>query len=157
MSQTIPGLPETSLNLGVLETLPDESKVYIEVSNRSSNSAGLKLLEAQIQYIAEVCGFHCNIQSSYPGWSYRKDSLLQKVMADIYQELFQKEAAIEAIHAGLECGILASKMPELDIVSTGPDILDIHTPQERMSIASVQRTYTYVLAVLKAMAENAVT
>lgn len=157
MSQTIPGLPETSLNLGVLETLPDESKVYIEVSNRSSNSAGLKLLEEQIQFIAEVCGFHCEIQSSYPGWSYRKDSLLQKVMADIYQELFQKKAAIEAIHAGLECGILASKMPELDIVSTGPDILDIHTPQERMSIASVQRTYTYILAVLKAMAENAVT
>lgn len=154
MSQAIPGLPETSLNLGVLETLPDENKVYIEVSNRSSNSAGLKLLEEQIQYIADVCGFYCKLQSSYPGWSYRKDSRLQKVMADIYQKLFQKEVTIEAIHAGLECGILASKMPELDIVSTGPDILDIHTPQERMSIASVQRTYRYVLAVIEALAGN---
>lgn len=156
MSQTIPGLPETSLNLGVLETLPDENKVYIEVSNRSSNSAGLKLLEEQIQYIADMCGFHCEIQSAYPGWSYRKDSRLQKVMADIYQDLFQKEVTIEAIHAGLECGILASKMPELDIVSTGPDILDIHTPQERMSIASVQRIYTYVLAVLEALTKETV-
>lgn len=149
MSQTIPGLPETSLNLGVLETLEDESRIYMEVSNRSSNSASLKLLEERIQYIADLCGFHCKVQSEYPGWSYRKDSTFQKVMADIYYELFQKEVTIEAIHAGLECGILASKMPELDIVSIGPDILDIHTPQERMSIVSVQRTYTYVLAVLE--------
>lgn len=153
MSQTISNLPETSLNLGVLETIPDENRVYIEVSIRSSNSAGLKLLKEQVSFIAELCGFQCRLQSAYPGWSYRKDSRLQRVMADVYQELFQKEVTIEAIHAGLECGILASKMPGLDIVSTGPDILDIHTPQERMSIASVQRTYTYVLAVMEALAK----
>lgn len=154
MSQTIPGLPETSLNLGVLQTLPDKGKIYIEVSNRSSNSASLKLLEEQLQSIADLCGFTCRFQSEYPGWSYRSDSLLRRVMTDIYQKLFQKEVTIEAIHAGLECGILASKMPELDIVSTGPDILDIHTPQERLSVESVQRTYTYVLAVLEYFGNN---
>lgn len=156
MSQSIPGLPETSLNLGILETRLEESKVYLEVSCRSSNSAGLKLLEEQIQYIADWCGASCKIQSQYPGWSYRKDSRLQTVMAEVYQSLYQKDVTIEAIHAGLECGILASKMPELDIVSTGPDILDIHTPQERMSIASVQRTYAYVLAILEALTKETV-
>ena len=73
-------------------------------------------------------------------------------MADVYRDLFQREVTIESIHAGLECGIIASKMPELDIVSTGPDILDIHTPQERLSIVSVQRTYSYVCRVLEVLA-----
>ncbi len=152
MSQVIPGLPETSLNPGVLKTLQEEQKVYLEISNRSSNPASLKLLEEQIRYIADVCGFQCRIQSEYPGWSFRRNSRLRTVMADVYRDLFQREVTIESIHAGLECGIIASKMPELDIVSTGPDILDIHTPQERLSIVSVQRTYSYVCRVLEVLA-----
>lgn len=154
MSQAIPGLPETSLNPGVLKTLQEEQKFYLEISNRSSNPAALKLLEEQLYYLADTCGFHCRTQSEYPGWSFRKDSRLRTVMAERYRDLFQKDVTIEAIHAGLECGILASKMPELDIVSTGPDILDIHTPQERLSIASVQRTYAYVRRVLEAFARE---
>jgi dipeptidase D len=73
-------------------------------------------------------------------------------MVDVYREMFQKEMRVESIHAGLECGIIASKLPNLDIVSTGPDILDIHTPQERLSIESVKRTYAYVLKVLEILA-----
>lgn len=154
MSQTIQGLPETSLNLGVLTTSMETNEIYMEVSNRSSNFAGLKLLEEQIQYCATLSGFTWKNQSEYPGWSYRKDSLLQTTMIEIYRKMFQKDMKIEAIHAGLECGILASKMPELDIVSMGPDILDIHTPQERLSIESVQRTYAYVLAVLESFTNH---
>lgn len=153
MSQTVAGLPETSLNLGVLKTYSEENRIYLEASNRSSNKAGLALLEKKLQVIAQANDCSCKKQSEYPGWSYRRDSKLREVMVDIYRNMYQKDMKIEIIHAGLECGILASGMPDLDIVSTGPDILDIHTPQERMSIVSVQRTYTFVLRVLEELSK----
>lgn len=153
MSQEIPGLPETSLNLGVLRT--DEQEIYIELSNRSSNPASLRLLEDQLEKLAKLSGCSYVKQSEYPGWEYLPESRLRDTMCTVYDELFHKQAKIEAIHAGLECGILASKMHGLDIVSTGPDILDIHTPQERMSIVSVERTYQYVRAVITRLAEQA--
>lgn len=146
MSQTIAGLPETSLNLAIVQMQSDE--LYVELSNRSSNPAALHLLEQRLAYLASICGFVCQTQSRYPGWQYRKDSKLRKTMIEVYERMYRKPPVVEVIHAGLECGILLSKMPELDIVSTGPDILDIHTPQERMRIASVQRTYAYVLEIL---------
>lgn len=152
MSQQIDGLPETSLNLAIVRT--EENEIYIELSNRSSNPAALKLLEQQIQATARIYGFHSVMQSEYPGWQYREDSRLRDAMKQIYQNMFGKEAVVEAIHAGLECGILLSRMPQLDIVSTGPDILDIHTPKERMNISSVERTYQYVLEVLKYFTTN---
>lgn len=152
MSQTISGLPESSLNLGILRTDMEANEIYVEISRRSNNPARLTLLEEHIRYCAKQCGFQYKLQSEYPGWSYRKDSRLQKVMVDVYREMFQKEMRVEAIHAGLECGIIASKLPNLDIVSTGPDILDIHTPQERLSIKSVKRTYAYILKVLEILA-----
>lgn len=147
MSRKIQNLPETSLNLAIVRTCHDE--VYIEISNRSSNPAALKALEQQLTDTAAQHGFQAILQSQYPGWQYRENSKLRDAMVTIYQDMFDREPVIEAIHAGLECGILLSKMPELDIVSTGPDILDIHTPNERMSIASVARTYAYVLEILK--------
>lgn len=147
MSQEIKDLPETSLNLAIVRTMPDE--LYIELSNRSSNPMALEQLEKQLQTLAGQYGFSPVIQSHYPGWQYRKDSVLRDAMVQIYEEMFGKKAIVEAIHAGLECGILLSKLPKLDIVSTGPDILDIHTPNERMSISSVARTYAYVVKILK--------
>ena len=147
MSQTIPGLPETSTNLAVLQLR--ENEIYLEISNRSSQPAALTLLENRIAEIAGYSGFSIQLQSRYPGWKYRTESLLRDSMKKLYRDLFQKDAVVEMIHAGLECGILLEKMPDLDIVSTGPDILDIHTPQERMSISSVARTWTYVLEILK--------
>lgn len=150
MSQTISGMPETSLNLGVLQTRQDE--LYVEISSRSSNPSALKLLERKIAYLSQMCGFTCCLQSEYPGWQYRKDSRLRETMVDIYQKMYGKQPVVESIHAGLECGILHSKMPRLDIVSIGPTILDVHTPQERMSISSVRRTYDYILEILRTFA-----
>ncbi len=152
MSQSIAELPETSLNLAIVQMREDE--LYVELSNRSSNPAALELLEQRLTYLASICGFECRTQSRYPGWQYRKDSKLRKGMIEVYERMYQKTPVVEVIHAGLECGILLSKLPELDIVSTGPDILDIHTPQERMSISSVQRTYAYVLEILAYFAGN---
>lgn len=155
MSQTVPGLPETSLNLGVLCTRSGKDpEIYIEISNRSSNHAALVLLEQQLTVIGLAAGCTCQIQSAYPGWSYRKDSKLRELMLSIYRKLFKREMEIEVIHAGLECGILASKLPDLDIVSVGPDILDIHTPQERLSIASVARTYDYIREVIQTLSDE---
>lgn len=147
MSQTISGLPETSTNLAVLQT--QETELYLEISNRSSQMAALTLLEERVEELTGFCGFSVKLQSRYPGWEYRMESRLRDCMQELYRKLFGKEAIVEAIHAGLECGILLEKMPQLDIVSTGPNILDIHTPQERMSISSVARTWTYVLEILK--------
>lgn len=152
MSQSIEGLPETSLNIGILKT--GEQEIYIEISNRSSNSASLELLVDSLHKIAGMYNVTCVKQSEYPGWSYRRESKLRDTMVSVYETMFHKPVKIEAIHAGLECGILSSKMPELDIVSTGPDLLDIHTPQERLSIESVERTYAYVLAVLESFARQ---
>ena len=152
MSREIRGLPETSSNFGILRTEKDE--IYVEVSNRSSNPASLELSIQQMENIAFLCGFATVRQSEYPGWSYRKNSKLRDTMVQLYKDMFGVEAKVEAIHAGLECGIILSKMPDLDIVSTGPDILDIHTPQERMNIASVERTYRYVLAVLETFSKQ---
>lgn len=149
MSQKISGLPETSLNLGVLRT--ESQEIVIEVSSRSSNQAALELQEDAIRYIALLCGFSCQKLSEYPAWRYRTDSPLQDTMQRVYRRLYQKDMKVEAVHAGLECGIFASKLPRLDIVSFGPDILDIHTPQERLSVSSVKRTYEYLLAVLEAL------
>ncbi len=88
---------------------------------------------------------------SYPGWEYRKDSALRDIMVDVYKKMYQKEPLVMAIHAGLECGLFSGKMEGLDCVSIGPNLYDIHSPKERLSISSVQRVYEFVLEVLKAM------
>ena len=87
----------------------------------------------------------------YPAWEYRKDSGLRDTMVRVYRELFSAEPEVVAIHAGLECGILSDKLKGLDCVSLGPNMLDIHTSRERLEIASVERTWQYLLEVLKAL------
>ncbi len=98
--------------------------------------------------IAERAGAVAQVRNAYPGWAYRKDSPLRERMAAVYRELYGKEPTVEAIHAGLECGILAGKITDLDCVSIGPDLSDVHTAEERMDIASAGRVWDYLLAVL---------
>ena len=102
----------------------------------------LRALMAQLGGTASISG-------DYPAWEYRQDSPLRDLMTEIFWEQYGSAPQIEAIHAGVECGILAGKLPGLDCVSIGPDLLDIHTPRERMDIASVQRVWQFVLEVLK--------
>lgn len=147
MSREIPGLPETSLNLGMLTLGGAAAKLTYSV--RSSVSAAKRTLIDRLCCLAEVCGAKTEISGDYPAWEYRADSPLRERMVRIYRELFGAEAQVVAIHAGLECGILSEKLPGLDCVSFGPDLLDIHTASERMSISSVQRTWEFVKAILK--------
>ncbi len=145
-SGDIDGLVQTSLNLGVAE-LQDEMKLTFAV--RSSVNREKRELLNQLQAIAQEYGGACTEAGSYPAWEYKKESCLRDIMVETYQELFGKAPQVVAIHAGLECGLLSEKIPGLDCVSIGPDMQDIHTSRERLHIASTERTWKFLLEVLK--------
>lgn len=147
MSKEIEGLVETSLNLGVMKTETDS--VNFSFSVRSSVDGERKKLVEKLKSIADECSAEFETGGEYPAWEYKRDSEMQKIMADVYFEEFGKKMTITAIHAGLECGLFCGKISGLDCVSFGPDIYDIHTPQERLSISSCERMWKYLLAVLK--------
>ena len=94
-------------------------------------------------------GGRTQYSGDYPAWEYKEDSLLRDRMVQVFREQYGREPKVEAIHAGVECGLLAGKIPGLDCVSIGPDLLEIHTPRERMSISSVQRVWAFLLEVLR--------
>lgn len=147
MSQDMEGLVQTSLNPGILATT--EEKVSLTFSVRSSVASEKEELYERLVCLTESLGGKVNRSSDYPAWEYVEDSKLRTLMGDTYREMYKKEPVMEVIHAGVECGLFSEKMPGLDCVSYGPDILDIHTPQERLSISSTKRVYEYTLEVLK--------
>lgn len=149
MSLDIEGLVETSLNLGILYTKSDYFLVSFAI--RSSIGTAKKALSNKVRAFTEYIGGIYNETSDYPAWEYRKVSELRDKMCSVFEEMFNKTPTVEAIHAGLECGLISSKLPNLDIVSIGPDMQDIHTPEERLSISSTARTWDYLLKVLASM------
>ena len=145
-SKDIEGLVQTSLNLGVV-TLEDELSLTFAVRS-SVNQEKRELLDR----LAELAKFNEGTYSEmgdYPAWEYRKDSYLRDTMVRVYKEMMGKEPQVVAIHAGLECGLLSEKLPGLDCVSIGPDMQDIHTSRERLNIASTERSWKFLLEVLK--------
>lgn len=147
MSRDIDGLVQTSLNLGILYC--KDKELYMSFSVRSSLSREKNDLLNQLRKIAETFGADFRSHGDYPAWEYRPVSPLREIMISTYESLYGQKPRIEVIHAGLECGLLGEKLPGLDAVSFGPDLFDIHTPRERMAVASVERTYHYLCAVLK--------
>lgn len=146
MSKDVEGLVETSLNLGVL-SLHDE-KLCLQYAVRSSVDQSKENLCRHMQEIPERRGASVTVKNAYPGWAYRKDSPLREKMVQVFERMYGKKPVLEAIHAGLECGILAGKIADLDCVSIGPDLENVHTAQERMSIASVERVWAFLVEVL---------
>ncbi len=146
MSADVPGLVETSLNLGILEI--SDGKVSAEFSVRSCVESSKKALLDKIQALTALVGGSCKITGDYPGWAYRVDSPLREKMVALYEEMYGKKPQVEAIHAGLECGILASKIADLDCISFGPNMYDIHTTEETLSIASTKRVWDYLVRLL---------
>ncbi|MDY4444663.1 MAG: aminoacyl-histidine dipeptidase [Butyricicoccus sp.] len=147
MSRDIEGLVQTSLNLGILKV--DFRGIHLTSSVRSSVNAEKQQL---IRQLAEICGKlggSCEVMGEYPAWEYKADSPLREIMTEVYLEQYGRKPAVEVIHAGLECGLLSGKLDGLDCVSFGPDIVDIHTTREKLSIPSVQRTWKLLLEVLK--------
>lgn len=147
MSQNSPSLPETSLNFGIIETLGHS--ITMTFSVRSSVRAEKESLVRTLSCITKHNNGTTVITGDYPPWEYLADSILRTRMTKTYTRLFNIEPTIIEIHAGLECGILAEKIPGLDCVSIGPNILNIHTIKERISIESVKRTWAFLLEILK--------
>lgn len=146
-SMEIPGLVQTSLNLGTLKLMEEEAHAVFSV--RSSVETEKEELGSRLRHCVEFLGGSYEETGSYPGWEYKRNSVLRDTMVRVYEKLYGKEPRVEAIHAGLECGIFSGKIEGLDCVSIGPDMYDIHTPKERISIPSVKRVYEFVLEVLK--------
>lgn len=150
MSADMPGLVETSLNLGILKFAADGSaELSVEYSVRSSVESAKNALIAKLKAVVGLAGGHMTVTGDYPGWKYRADSPLREKMVRLYEEMYGRKPEITAIHAGLECGLLGNKIQDLDCVSIGPDMRDIHTTEERLSISSAARVWDYLVKLLE--------
>lgn len=146
-SKDIPGLVQTSLNLGV--TNMEKDKLSLTFAVRSSVNQEKAELLNQLKELARLQGCTYSDTGNYPAWEYVKDSSLRDSMVQVYTKMFDKEPQVVAIHAGLECGILSDKIPGLECVSIGPQMHDIHTSRERLEIASTERTWNFLLETMK--------
>lgn len=147
MSNSIEGLVESSNNIGVLET--KDGKVVFSNAIRSSIKSIKDEINSRIDIICKLNGAEMKLISDYPEWQYKVNSPIRDLMSKVYKEKFGKELKIDAIHAGLECGFLKEKLGDIDMVSIGPDIKDVHTPNENLSISSSERVYDFLVEVLK--------
>lgn len=145
-SADMPGLVQTSLNLGIAKLGENFSATF---SVRSSvNQEKVDLLN-KLQELAAFYNGGFTTLGEYPAWEFKKESYLRDTMVRVYKEMFDKEPKVLAIHAGLECGLLGEKLPGLDCVSIGPQMHDIHTSREKLEIASTERTWKFLLEILK--------
>ena len=149
MSADIPGLVQTSLNMGILTT--DETAVHLSSSVRSSVESQKQMLLQRIACLTAELGGETSTRGEYPGWAYLPDSPLRDLMVEVFTDQYGYEPKVEAIHAGLECGLFSAKLPGLDCVSFGPDLKEIHTFREKMSISSVQRVWKMLVELLRRM------
>ena len=146
MSMDLPDLVETSLNMGVIKI--DEEQISLCFSVRSSLESAKEFTARKLKQLTESLGGTTSYRGEYPGWPYARDSKLRDLCVKVYKEQYGKEPKIEVIHAGLECGILSSKVEGLDCISIGPDMFDVHTPDEKISISSIARVWEFLKAVL---------
>jgi dipeptidase D len=147
MSFSMPGLVQTSLNLGILRT--EEKEAVLSYCVRSSVESEKRHLTDQLRCLMEQLGGSVEELGDYPGWQYRQESPLREKMIEVYTRLYGEAPVVQSMHAGVECGFFAGRLPGLDCVSFGPNLRDIHTPQESMEAESVRRTWEYLLEVLK--------
>lgn len=155
-SADVPGMVESSLNMGVAAST--DSGMTMGFSVRSQKGSYKEYMLQKLRLTAQKAagqgvGFTVQTRGDYPAWDYKKESPLRECMVEEFYNCFGTKPRVEGIHAGLECGILSDKMPGLDIVSVGPDISDIHTVNERMSISSAKNNFDYILKVLERLAQ----
>lgn len=149
VSMEIKGLVESSTNFAIIDNKHDTISFMSAI--RSSVISLREEIAERVQLLADVLGGTNEIAGVYPAWEHRKGSALEKLGADVYKELTGKEPVITALHAGLECGLLLDKLPEAEAISIGPDMFDVHTPNEHISLPSVENIWEYLLALLKAI------
>ena len=146
MSGDIPGLVETSCNIGIVRLEEDGLKTTVSV--RSSSDSSKQALCDKVIAVVALAGGESKQCGEYPAWEYKRDSKLRDHMAAVYEKMYGKAPVMTAIHAGVECGIFADKMIQLDCISIGPDMEGVHTTGEKLSISSAERTYDYLLEVI---------
>lgn len=146
-SADIKGLIESSTNLGVVSM--NDNEVEFDSAVRSSVFSLREDIVEKIKCITELLGGEFSSNAGYPEWPYKADSKIREICKDVFKRMYNKEPEIVAIHAGVECGLFKEKLGDLDMISFGPDLYDVHTPNEHMSISSVERCYEYLLEVLK--------
>lgn len=146
MSEDMEGLPETSLSLGVMKTL--EGEVSLTYLIRSSVDEAKEELIEKIMTFAQSIDAEVTVSGKYPGWAYRKESPLRDMMYEVFKDMYGRAPVVQAIHAGVECGMFARAIEDFDAVSIGPDMKDIHTPNEKLNVESTGRVWEYLLAVL---------
>ncbi len=147
MSYSIDNLVETSLNLGILKTESD--KISAIFSLRSNKQSALKFMEEKMIAIASYIGFDTEAYGHYPPWEFKENSPLQRAYIDAYEAKFGKKPTVAAIHAGLECGVFASQIKDFDCIAVGPQLADVHTVNETLSISATKAIYEVLLDLLK--------
>ncbi len=147
MDTNMEGLVESSSNIGIVRT--EEEHIFIDNAVRGSVESRKEAICKKIEVLGELVGAKVIGVNDYPGWQYDPDSQLLQIFKAAWTEKFGTEPKVVAIHAGLECGLFAKKIPDLDLISLGPDMHDVHTPDERLSISSTIRVWDYLKAVLK--------
>ena len=146
MSMDLPGLVETSLNLGVISL--SEDTFTMRFSIRSSVPSAKEYITSKVTYLTQMLGGWVSFSGEYPASSYERESQFRDICVSLYKKQYGKEPKIELMHAGLECGIIADKLSGIDCISFGPNLIDVHTPNEHMSISSVARVWEFLKAIL---------
>ena len=149
MSADIDNLVETSNNLA--RVIVKDGKIFIACLTRSSIESSKMDLAQALEANFKMANLQVSFSGSYPGWTPNVSSPILKVLTSVYEQLHQKKPKVVACHAGLECGILGKNYPNMDMISFGPTILGAHSPDERVSISSVQKYWRFVLEILKAI------
>jgi len=147
MSASIKGLVESSNNIGILAT--EENEVIINSALRSSVRTLKDEMNSRIETICNLTGAKMELVADYPEWQYKVDSPVRDLMKEVYKDMYGKEIKVDAIHAGLECGFLKDKVGDIDMISMGPNMHDVHTPNERLSISSTKNVFEFLCETLK--------
>lgn len=151
-SRRIPGLVETSSNIGVLKN--GDRGIELHIQSRSLSGSRLAELKEKFAALAALSGCEDIVGSEYPQWEWRDSSHLRDVALETYRSLFGRDAEISAIHAGLECGFFSLRLPDCDMIAMGPDVPDIHTTNEKLGIASFDRVWLHLTAIIEALAKE---
>jgi len=149
MSTVIEGLTESSTNLGVVTTLEEE--VEFDSAVRSSITTLKDEIVERIKTITETFGGNFEANAGYPAWEYKEESEIREICKDVYKRLTGEEMKVCAIHAGVECGLFQERLGDIDMISFGPNMHDVHTPDEHLSISSTDNVWEYLLEVLKSI------
>ena len=146
MSADIEGLVESSTNLGVVVT--ENEYIKFEFATRSSVKSLKDDINDRMELLCEAIGVELELEDDYPEWEYAKDSKLEQICVETYEKLYNKKPEIVAIHAGLECGLLLDAIEGAQAISIGPNLFDVHTPDEHIDILSTERTWDYLVSIL---------